>query len=688
MNRPAQGPGPLRVHPPHPAAILTAVSPVLSPTTRGRWSIVSAVVCAVAFSSAIGAVTLQALHRVPPPATAYWVMDVLSAVVYGTVALVMLPRTRHPVAWIVVLVAVGCGFSGFATQYYSGALSGMALPGADAVVAAGAWVWMPGTYASMAIMPWIVAARRPPAWVRPVVAVGVLAIAVGVLRVITMPVPFLDKPWAVTSDGWTTVLQGIGFWPERVCVALALGGVVRLLWLREKDRAQDRRGLGWLVIGQVFMALAFIPVMFELGPTAIEVSGLLLILAQAFLPVALLVVVLGQQLWGIDVAVSRVTVWTLLSGAVLAAYGALAWAAGHVLPGFQEIAGVLAVGLVLALGQPLRFWLQRRVDALIYGPSADPVQMLTSLHGDEGSGSSSSSLEALVDALREGLRLGSVEVRSEDGVVKARSGRPLSGEHTLPLGVAGRHLGELVVAAPPGQRLDARTLRLVEQMAGVLGVALELTQVNERLATTSGRLVEVRHEERRMLRRDLHDGMGPALAGVGLGLAAAQRRLSHDPEGTAALLAELETEVERRTEDVRLLARALLPVQLDNGDLCQALEVLADRFRASGLIVRTELQDAVPLPIRRQIAVYHVAAEALMNAYRHARATEVGLNIRATPDGTVSLSVTDDGQGFADGHGAGIGLQSMRERCAELGGTLEVAPRDDGPGTLVRMTLP
>jgi signal transduction histidine kinase len=191
-----------------------------------------------------------------------------------------------------------------------------------------------------------------------------------------------------------------------------------------------------------------------------------------------------------------------------------------------------------------------------------------------------------------------------------------------------------------------------------------------------------------MLRRDLHDGMGPALAGVGLGLAAAQRRLTHDPEGTARLLADLEAEVERRTEDVRLLARALLPVQLDDGDLGRALEVLADRFRTSGLVVEVDTAELGILDTRRQVAIYHVAAEALMNAYRHAQATSVRIRVASGADRTVTLEVLDDGEGLATERQAGVGLQSMRERTAELGGRLDIGARTALPGTHVTMVLP
>jgi len=190
-----------------------------------------------------------------------------------------------------------------------------------------------------------------------------------------------------------------------------------------------------------------------------------------------------------------------------------------------------------------------------------------------------------------------------------------------------------------------------------------------------------------MLRRELHDGLGPSLAGVGLGLAAARRRLTHDVPGTLDLLTELEAELAHRTDDIRLLARSLLPAQLDEGDLAQALAVLSERFQGSGLRIVTRFTAPATLDTRHQIAIYHVAAEAVLNAYRHAGADRVEVTV-ATTDGGVALDVVDDGVGLDPEARPGVGLQSMRERAEELGGELTVQPGPTGRGTQVRMVLP
>lgn len=669
-------------------------SPTAPGATSVRWRLVALGVALVAWASAGAAVALLVLTREPPEELAYWLMDVLSAVVYGAAVLVMLPRSRHPVAWILALVAVGCGLSGFASEYY---LLGLDhdLPAADAVLVVGTWIWTPGTYASMAVMPWIVAPGPRVRWLRAVVAVAVVAIALATVRVATYPYLGVDNPLAVEADWWQTFLQDLGLRADRLVTVLGLAGAAWLgrQWLRA--RGDEGRGLGWLCVGVLFMTAAFAPVVFVrtdggAAQLVYEVSGVGLIVAQAFLPVALLVVVLRQRLWGVDLAVSRVTVWALLTGSVVVGYAALAWLGGRLLPDSREATGLVAVGVVVALGQPLRWWIQGRVDHLVYGEGADPVRLLGALEGqdDPEDDPARTRLEALVAALRAGLRLGGVEVHSLDRRVRASDGELRHVDADLPLLVEGRELGRLLVSPVDGQRLDERTRAQLDQLRGVLGVALELVLLNRQLESASSRLVEVRMEERRMLRRDLHDGMGPALAGVGLGLAAAQRKLRHDPEGTVALLAELEAEVERRTDDVRLLARSLLPVQLDEGDLTRALEVLAERFTTSGLDVRVESHGVETLDTRHQLAVYHVAAEAVFNAYRHAGAGSVRVEVSRSPGGETLLVVRDDGVGIAGSPERGIGLSSMRERAEELGGQVHVGPVGDGGGTVVRMELP
>jgi signal transduction histidine kinase len=556
------------------------------------------------------------------------------------------------------------------------------------------WMWVPGTFATIAVMPWLVTDRRLGPVARGMVALGLVALVVTVLQLATQQLPGLPaNPLHVDLDPWRRTADWLGYWPGRLClvVGVVAAGHLVLRWRRGPD--DERPGLGWLAIGQALLAVSFLPVVFPdvFGPgdpaqVLAHVLAFGLIGAQAFLPAALLVVVLRQRLWGIDAAVSRALAGGLLSAAVVALYLGLVWLGRQVLPWPDEVSGVLAVGLLAVAMLPLRSLIQQRVSHLVYGVSRTPGVLLRDL-GEHLSGPAgrATDLHGLVQRLRGGLRLGQVELRAADGAVLASSGEAGSDVLDLQLTADGRPLGELRLAPRAGERLDRRTVRTVEQLGGLVAVAVQLAEANRDLGAARNRLVEVRHEERRLLRRELHDELGPALAGIGLGLAAVRNTVPvADP--TDVLLDRLQDELARRTDDVRSMARALLPPALDEGRFEDALQVLASRFDDTGLRVTTSVVAADGLDGRRQVALYHVAAEAVANAHRHARATTCAIEVTVDPDGSALLRVTDDGCGLRPGAGDGVGMHSMRERAIELGGTFEAQP---GPqGTTVSMRLP
>lgn len=641
---------------------------------------------------AAGAVGLLAGNGWRTDHLAYLLMDLLVAVVYGGAGLVTLPRSRHPVVWILVLSAVGCGASALLTTWLEAVSNhpGWWAPPVLRVLAG--IVWVPGTYASIAVLPWLVSRDPAPRWVRPVVGLAVVAIAWRVFGAATARYVGLENPLDGVPGSVHHLSHLLGLWPDRLCVLLGLAGVGRQVWLWRSAGDGSRRGHGWLSISGLFLALAFVPVVVPMpamvDPIALDISGASLIAAQPFLVGAVLTVVLGQRLWGIDTAVNRATLWLLLSLALVAGYLIVGWMAQRVLAASADVAAVLAFGVMLVASQPLRGWLQGRVDALVYGEAHDPAGLLGSVGEAAGTppDAARSNLQALVEGLAASLRLGRVEVRDAEGSNVAAVGRPMAHEQAVPLVVHGDQRGALLIAAPPGQVLDPRTRRLVEQVAAVIGVFLALTEVNERLVAARGRLVEVRQEERRVLRRDLHDGLGPALAGIGLGIAAARRRLAEDPAGASALLEDLTCEVRRRAQDVRLLARSVLPVALDDGDLAGALGALAERFESSGTTVEVVVGNLGLLDMKHKLAIYLVASEAVVNAWRHGKAQNVAITVCDGPAGEVVLEVRDDGTGIEERAGLGIGLASMRERATELAGRLSVDGGIDG--TTVRMVLP
>jgi signal transduction histidine kinase len=238
--------------------------------------------------------------------------------------------------------------------------------------------------------------------------------------------------------------------------------------------------------------------------------------------------------------------------------------------------------------------------------------------------------------------------------------------------------------------LRARAPVISNDEVGVLtGSFNEMTADVQR---SRGQLVTAREEERRRLRRDLHDGLGPALAGVAMRLEATGALVERDPAAAREQLAQLRAETSEAIDDIRRLVYELRPPQLDELGLVGAIEERAARLavgegaEARGLRVRVEAPPELPvLPAAVEVAAYRIAQEALANVVRHSGAR--GCTVRIALDGGLDLEVRDDGGGLSEQHRPGVGLGSMRERAAELGGSCTVE-QSNGGGTVVRAHLP
>ena len=216
----------------------------------------------------------------------------------------------------------------------------------------------------------------------------------------------------------------------------------------------------------------------------------------------------------------------------------------------------------------------------------------------------------------------------------------------------------------------------------------ELEQANMELQKSREGLVSAREEERRRLRRDLHDGVGPQLAALMLELETASDLVSDSPEASA-LMAKLSKRAREIVSDVRRSVHALRPPAPDELGLVEALREEASKYSPAGLRVSIENPEELSqLPAAVEVACYRIVQEALANVVRHARASHCSIRIRLDEDaGALSVEVEDDGRGIRDDDRAGVGMSSMRERTEELGGRCTVKSVTGG-GTLVRALLP
>ncbi|MGI8423359.1 MAG: sensor histidine kinase [Chloroflexota bacterium] len=221
------------------------------------------------------------------------------------------------------------------------------------------------------------------------------------------------------------------------------------------------------------------------------------------------------------------------------------------------------------------------------------------------------------------------------------------------------------------------------------------------------RLVTAREEERRRLRRDLHDGLGTQLAALSIQAGVLRSQIRRDPAAAENAANELRQEIRAAIASIRRLVYDLRPPALDELGLVGALRERAALYEldgapasasdpgdgehhrvqvAHGLHVSIEAPEHLPpLSAAVEVAVYRIVQEALTNVVRHARASQCA--VRLSVNGALRLVIADDGVGVPLGAAHGVGLLSMRERAAELGGACAVSSPPSG-GTEVRVRLP
>jgi signal transduction histidine kinase len=250
-------------------------------------------------------------------------------------------------------------------------------------------------------------------------------------------------------------------------------------------------------------------------------------------------------------------------------------------------------------------------------------------------------------------------------------------------------MGQLQVAArAPGESLNAADRLLLTNIVRQAGAVAYAVQLTIALQQSRQQLVTAREEERRRLRRDLHDGLGPQLASQTLTLDAIGKLLERDPAKARELLKHLQTQSQAATQEIRRLVYGLRPPALDELGLVAALREGARQSGEVGCRVEivTEPQPLPLLPAAVEVALYRIAQEAITNVIRHAHATTCRVMLQGQ-EHALELTILDDGVGFAHAPHFGVGLHSMRERAEELGGHLRVENHATG-GSLIQVWLP
>ncbi len=424
--------------------------------------------------------------------------------------------------------------------------------------------------------------------------------------------------------------------------------------------------------------------------------------------------ILRHRLYDIDIIIRRALVYGALTAFVVGSYVLIVVGLGSLLSaGSNLLLSLLATALVAVAFQPLRQQVQDRVNRLMYGERDDPGQILARLGLQmENVITHEKLLPSIVETVARSLKLPFAQIEWAQGKgpeheransssvstsIAASYGTPPYTSANLlriPLVYQTELVGQLVLAPRAGSNgfspTDQRTFQALAQQIGLAAHAVRLTHDLQR---SRERLVTAREEERRRLRRDLHDGLGPILSSVLLKLGAVRRQLPPGT-GTEDLIAESSEDLRNAIGDIRRVVHDLRPPVLDQLGLATAMRDFAESCSTRdevGTHVTVDLPETLPpLSAAVEVAIYRIMQEALTNAVRHASADKciVRLSIEETEDRyLLILDVSDNGVGLRSDHTAGVGLASMRERAEELGGSfhMESQPRT---GTRLLASVP
>ena len=608
--------------------------------------------------------------------------NVVAAFAFTILGALIVPRQPHnPVGHVFVVIALAS-----ALVVASAAFSSYPLM---------AWLnqWIPalawGSFPLLLLL--FPDGRLPsPSW-RPVAVLAVVGTVVGAGG---MAIAAWDVPGVLVDvEAPRTPLAVVSLRVARVgllgMAVSAIAAIASLVVRFRTSRGDTRQQLKWLAVGGALVPVA---VAMDLAALSYVVTE---VVAATAVPATATMAILKYRLYDIDLFINRSLVYAVLTVLVVGAYAAVVTVLGTVLAARASWAPPAIAAAVIALVfQPLRERVQHRANRLLYGDRDDPYAVLSRLGRRlEQSVDPGTVLANVVQAVAEALQLpyAAIELRGAEGDrLAAGYGRAgVIEPERFSLSYQGQVVGTLLVSPRSAARPFSPTERgLLADLARQAGLAAHAVRLTDDLQRSRDRIVRSREEERRRLRRDLHDGLGPALAGMTMQIGATRAQLAEDGQ-VGRVLTGLEEQLQGCVVEIRRLIDDLRPPALDEVGLVDGIRHRLGAFAAGngvGPTIEIEAADDLgDLPAAVEVAAYRIALEAVTNVVRHARARRCRVCITLGDD--LVVEVTDDGVGLAPDHRQGVGLASMRERAEELGGTL-TAEALAGGGTRIRADLP
>jgi signal transduction histidine kinase len=577
-----------------------------------------------------------------------------------------------------------------------------AMAGLGLVIRAHAAV--PGTLLAcggVAVLVGVAASRTAPDWVADLLytAAGTLLLP---LAVSTYPRPTWRHPvdflalCVITGAGSLAAASSTSdaAWSRADVLAPAAGVVasaslLHLWWRMERADQADRRPLVWMALTLAVTGTIYFFVVFALEGVSSESTGRGLLIGFAFGVLGLIgpsmyIGLLRPEVVDVRGLVVGAAVFGTAVVAYMAVYGSIQ-AALELLAGEPPSVGTMALvaALVAATFHPLQVAMRGVIDELLFGRRPDPLGAAG--HVAENIGDDPA---LALEAIREALVLPYAQLLV-GGRILATSGVAVTHTRSLPLALGDDRTGELVVGLRPGDlNLTQSDQHVLDLARPLLAQSLRAQLLADALQESREQAITAIEEERRRLRRDLHDGLGPRLSGIAFTSDAAGNTLKDDPDSAAELLRGLRAETVTAIQEIRQLVYGMRPPALDELGLVPAIRQQAEVLRtADGRPMRVDLEaEKLPaLTAALEVAAYRIAVEALANAARHSGSDEASARLRVR-NGSLHLEVRDRG-GSNGQWRRGVGLSSMQERAAELGGTLEAGYADGGGRVLAVLPL-
>jgi signal transduction histidine kinase len=503
----------------------------------------------------------------------------------------------------------------------------------------------------------------------------------------------------ISSRTWPPALSGLYFFGFLfTCI------FVQIYRYRKAASLTERLQIKWFIFGFIlFVCSIFISGLAGLLPEDTNplfksifffITVAIQALTLCLIPLSIAYAILRYRLWQIDLILSRTLTYVSLTFIVISFHVLFVSGLGALVRNHDNLViSLVSTGIIAVLFQPLTTYLQRLVNRLIYGERDEPLTILSRLADQlEGTLPINRVLPTILDTTMKALKLPYIEITLKNGM-SHHLGASIKESASFPLMHHGEEIGLLKVGfRTANENLSKRDIKVLTHLAKQIGIAAHSVLINTELQKSREKLVSTREEERRRLRRDLHDGVGPSLAAQTIKVGVAKQLLYDNPKKAEELLSSLEENLGNTLTDIRHIIYNLRPPSLDDLGLLGAVKEFAAQIKrpntgnkAFDIKINTNRFD-LSLSAAIEVAAFRIIQEAFTNVIRHSEATSCRVELQ-DDEKRLTIIIDDNGKGIARDAKRGVGLSSMKERAEEVGGTCSIQSIEN-EGTRIKVYFP